>query len=255
MVSPGPLGGLDDPAPIVWTTFVVRAGVSRARLYATALGIYVARINGARVGSDYFTPGWTSYEHRLALQTYDIGELLRTGVNRIDVTIGNGWYRGNLGRPPRRDLYGTTLAVIVQLEVEYDDGSIDRFASDESWQASPSQIVSDDFYNGQVTDLTLSSGGAHSATSAVPFDKGRIVTSESPPVRVTELLRPVEIVRTASGSYQVDFGQNFVGWVRLRVTEAAGTEVTVRHAEVLEKGELAVRPRRTARATDRYVLG
>ena len=255
MVSPGPLGGLDDPAPIVWTTFVVRAGVSRARLYATALGIYVARINGARVGSDYFTPGWTSYEHRLALQTYDIGELLRTGVNRIDVTIGNGWYRGNLGRPPRRDLYGTTLAVIVQLEVEYDDGSIDRFASDESWQASPSQIVSDDFYNGQVTDLTLSSGGAHSATSAVPFDKGRIVTSESPPVRVTELLRPVEIVRTASGSYQVDFGQNFVGWVRLRVTEAAGTEVTVRHAEVLEKGELAVRPLRTARATDRYVLG
>jgi alpha-L-rhamnosidase len=248
-VSPRTLGGFDAPAPELSGTVELPDGVVRARLYATAHGLYRASLNGTRVGDQELAPGWTAYQHRLRYQTYDVTDLVRPGQNRLDVLLGNGWYRGRLGFRGGRALYGDRLALLAQLEVETADGTVHRLDTDGSWTARESTIVADDLYDGQRVDLRRPAG-AEGAVDVLDADLGRLVAPDGPPIRVTEVRSPVSI----NGSL-IDFGQNVVGRVRLRVRGgAAGDEVTIRHAEVLENGELGVRPLRTAKATDTYVL-
>jgi alpha-L-rhamnosidase len=253
-VSPAGIGGLDAPAPVLTGTVTLPENVVSARLYATAHGLYRAELNGRRVGDDELAPGWTAYQHRLRYQTYDVTDLVRAGANRLVVRLGNGWYRGRLGFRDQRALYGDRLALLAQLEVTTADGATHRLATDGSWTAREGTVVADDLYDGQRTDLTRAPG-AEGPVEIVDADLGVLVAPDGPPVRVTDVLPVTATIATPSGTTVVDFGQNVVGRVRLRVRGgAAGDEVVVRHAEVLENGELGVRPLRTAKATDTYVL-
>jgi alpha-L-rhamnosidase len=253
-VSPGTIGGFDSPAPLLTGTVTLPEGTVQARLYASAHGVYRAELNGRRVGDDELAPGWTAYQHRLRYQTYDVTELVRPGENTLEVLLGNGWYRGRLGFHDQRGLYGDRLALLGQLEATTADGTVHRLVTDGSWTARESTIVADDLYDGQRTDLSRPAGPA-GPVEVVDADLGVLVAPDGPPVRVTEVRAGAEISTAPSGRTIVDFGQNVVGRVRLRVRGgAAGDEIVVRHAEVLEDGELGTRPLRTAKATDAYVL-
>jgi len=256
-VSPVQLGRLDMPAPVLRGVLALPPDVVRARLYITAHGTYVATVNGARVGDDVLAPGWTSYQHRLRYQTHDVTALLHAGENVVEVLLGNGWYRGRLGWDGRRALYGDRLSLLAQLEVTTGDGQVHVLATDESWTAHESSVVSDDLYDGQRTDLrrAVMNGTGEDKVEVVDDSLQRLVAPDGPPVRVTDVLPAVNVFASPSGTTLVDFGQNLVGWVRLRVRgQERGHEVVVRHAEVLERGELGVRPLRTAKATDSYLL-
>ncbi|GAA4708391.1 alpha-L-rhamnosidase [Promicromonospora umidemergens] len=255
-VSPVSLGGLDDGAPLVFTDFDLDELPVRARLYASAHGVYEASLNGGRVGDDVLAPGWTAYEHRLRYQVYDVLTGLRRGPNTLSALVGNGWYRGQLVWPGNRSSYGSRLAFLAQLELEFADGSRRRIVTDGSWRASRSGILFDDLYDGERRDLRVPNvpdRGGSEPVEVVPGDLARLVARRGPAVRVTDRV-PVAGM-SASGGTIVDFGQNLVGWVELVVRGGrAGDEVTVRHAEVLEEGELAMRPLRSAKATASYVL-
>ena len=256
-VSPRRLGGLESPAPVLDGSIELPPGIVRARLYVTAHGVYVPTLNGRRIGDHQLAPGWTAYAHRLRYQTLDVTELVTPGENTLQVLLGNGWYRGRLGFTGRRAFYGDRLALLAQLEVTTDDGAVHVLATDDTWAARESDVLADDLYDGQRTDLRrapLGSGDAD-AVEVVDADLSRLVAPEGPPVRITDVLPAVEVSRSPSGTTLVDFGQNVVGWVRLRVRDLEpGAEVTVRHAEVLENGELGVRPLRTAKATDTWLV-
>jgi alpha-L-rhamnosidase len=254
-VSPRGLGGLDAPAPVLRGVLDVPGEVVKARLYATAHGLYEARLNGRRVGDQVLAPGWTSYPRRLRYQTYDVTDLVGEGGNELEVLLGNGWYRGRLGFTGRRARYGERLALLAQLEVTTADGTVHRLGTGGSWTARESGVLADDLYNGQRTDLRPRAGGRAGTVEVVDADLSRLVAPDGPPVRVTQTLPAAAVFASPSGATLVDFGQNLVGWVRLRVRDQApGHEVVVRHAEVLEHGELGVRPLRTAKATDSYLL-
>ncbi|GIM95965.1 alpha-L-rhamnosidase [Paractinoplanes toevensis] len=250
-VSPRDIAGLEAPAPILANSIELPGEVVRARLYATAHGLYVARINGERVGDEQLAPGWTAYRHRLRYQTHDVTALLHEGRNDVEILLGNGWFRGRLGFQGRRAIYGDRLAALAQLEVTLADGSTHVLNTDGSWTARESRIVADDLYDGQSTDLTRAEGGP-TPVDVLDADLSLLVAPDGPPVRITEVVPARTVTTSPSGKTLVDFGQNVVGWVRLR-TKATG-EVTIRHAEVLEDGELGVRPLRTADATDTWIL-
>jgi len=278
-ISPRELGKLDMPAPILRGRSDLPVGeIAKARLYITAHGVYEAALNGHRVGDELLAPGWTSYDHRLRYQTHDVTALVQAGENLLEVLLGNGWYRGRLGWGGRRALYGDWLALLAQLEVTLADGSVHVLASDESWTARESGILANDLYDGQRTDLACQglwitqaaapqfrialkqgdpprAGGSSAWVEVVDASLDRLVAPEGPPVRVTGVIPAVRVFSSPSGATLVDFGQNLVGWVRLRVRGGQpGDEVVVRHAEVLKKGELGTRPLRTAKATDSYLL-
>jgi alpha-L-rhamnosidase len=253
-VSPRDIAALDQPAPLLSATIDLPGEITRARLYATAHGLYVARINGERVGDEQLAPGWTAYRQRLRYRTHDVTALLTEGVNHLEILLGNGWHRGRLGFRKGRALYGNRLAALAQLEVTTAGGAVHVLNTDGGWTARESAIVADDLYDGQRTDLTRRPT-AVTPVDVLDADLGVLVAPDGPPVRITEVLPAIAVTSSPTGRTLVDFGQNLVGWVRLRVRGgAAGDEVTVRHAEVLDDGELGVRPLRTAKATDTYVL-
>lgn len=257
-ISPVGLGGIDEPAPTLLGSLSLPRGAVKARLYATAHGVYRARLNGRPVSDAVLAPGWTSYEHRLRYHVYDVTALVKQGVNTLEVTLGNGWYRGRLGWEGKRAIYGDRLSLLAQLEVVTDDGRSFSLATNGQWEARESEIVSDDLYDGQYTDLRNLEVPVNAESFPVEIlheDLGRLVAQEGPVMRPTEILPAQRIWRSPSGRTLVDFGQNAVGWVRLRVRGLpAGSEVVLSHAEALEEGELAIRPLRSARAVDSYIV-
>ncbi len=265
-VSPAPElhGTPPGPAPLLRRSFTVRGPVARARLYASAFGAYEIELNGGRVGDEVLAPGWTSYSHRLRYQTHDVTSLLSPGDNAIGALLADGWYRGPLGfRGGVTELYGDRLALIAQLEITYADGTTDVVASDTTWRCAAGPITQSGLYAGERYDARREEAGWSSAgfddtdwlpVDTVPLDPGRLVAPDGPPVRRTEVLPPVSVTRAGSGGHLLDFGQNISGRLRIRVRGDAGHTVRLRHAEVLENGELAVRPLRGADAIDEYTL-
>jgi alpha-L-rhamnosidase len=114
--------------------------IRSAMMYVTAKGLYEANINGKRVSDYYFAPGWTSYRKHLQYQVYDVTASLKKGANALGVTLGDGWYKGRIGFGSQHNFYGDTRALLLQLEVEYTDGTKERINSDESWKSSNGPI-------------------------------------------------------------------------------------------------------------------
>jgi alpha-L-rhamnosidase len=246
-------GSTDQPATQLRRTFSLGGDVVRARVHVTALGVYELAINGRRVGDHVLAPGWTSYRHRLSVQTFDVTELLASGVNTMDATVADGWWRGYVGHLGERELYGDRTALIAQLEVDTEGGDSVTVATDQRWEAAPGPVRQADLYNGETYDAGVTAGPWTSVVE-VPFDAEVLHPQIDPPVRVVEVVRPVSIERSPTGRIIVDFGQNLVGVVRFRVTGEPGTQIVIRHAEVLEDGELCTRLLRAAEATDRYTV-
>lgn len=252
-------------APLLRKPFSLDAGhgaVVKATLAVSALGVVEPWINGQRVSDDLLTPGWTSYEWRLRYATYDVRHLLEP-ESVLGLALGNGWYRGRLGWMGRSAIYGPELGVIAQLDVTFEDGTTQSIVTDDTWNAGPSAVIANDLYDGQTTDArrstpdwarTGSVGDGWVGVHRIDFDHDILVPYSSPQVTRWRTVQPQSITTSPSGGTLVDFGQNLVGWIRVRVTGPRGAEVTIRHAEVLERGELGVRPLRSARATDTHLL-
>ncbi|WP_084614695.1 alpha-L-rhamnosidase [Nakamurella lactea] len=257
LIEPVGIGRLGEPAPVLRRRFRLdepAATSGHARLYITAHGVYSARINGRAVGDHVLAPGWTAYRERLRFQTFDVNELLVPGDNEIEILLGNGWYRGHMSIDSTEGHYGPDLGAIAQMEVTDAAGCRRVIATDTDWVAADSAIMENDWYDGQTTDLRARPGrtGGVRIGSAVT---GQLVAPDGPPVRRTELVPAVSCRALGDGRTIVDFGQNLVGWVRVRCTGAApGDRVVVRHAEALQNGELAVEALRSAKATDTYLL-
>ncbi|MFJ1646725.1 alpha-L-rhamnosidase [Streptomyces sp. NPDC088258] len=263
----GPWGAvavLSAPAAQLRREFrLSRKTVARARLYATALGLYEAHLNGRRVGEDRLAPGWTDYRKRVQYQTYDVTALLVPGANALGVTLAAGWYAGSVGMfGPHQ--YGERPAMLAQLEITYTDGTTQRIVSDGDWRAGGSPVTDADLLMGEVYDARLETAGwtragydATGWTAAEPVPPANIalVAAVDGPSRVETELAVEKITEPKPGVFVLDLGQNMVGTVRLKVTGAAGTTVRLRHAEVLNPdGTVYTTNLRTARATDTYTL-
>jgi alpha-L-rhamnosidase len=252
-------------APLLRHEFMLEAGhgaVASATLTVTALGVVETWLNGRRIADDLLTPGWSSYEWRLRYATYDVTDLVHQS-NVLGMALGNGWFRGRLGWSGRSAFYGAELGACAQLEVTFDDGSSQVIATDRSWTAGPSAVVANDLYDGETIDARLRddswlrAGFASENWTGVhvlDFDAKILAPYVGPRTVRWNELQVKEITTSPSGKTLVDFGQNLVGWVRVTVAGPAGAEVAIRHAEVLERGELGTRPLRTALATDRFIL-
>ena len=252
-------------APLLRKEFSLDDGhgaVESATLFVTAHGVVEPSINGLPVSDEVLTPGWSSYEWRLRYRTHDVTALLGD-TSVLGLALGNGWFRGRLGWSGKGAFYGSELAGLAELHVVFADGHRQVVGTDTTWQAGPSATTSNDLYDGQTVDARLETSdwtlpGADlpgwAGVHVLEHDADRLQPYAGPPVRRQEVLRPVRVWTSPAGATLVDFGQNLVGWLRFSVQGPAGTEIVIRHAEVLEHDELGTRPLRSAAATDRFVL-
>ncbi|EXK86552.1 hypothetical protein FOQG_09820 [Fusarium oxysporum f. sp. raphani 54005] len=240
--------------------------IASARLYITALGIYEAEINGKRVGDRVLAPGWQSFHHRHVYDTYDVTKLLTPGSNAIGALVGEGWYAGRMGfAGGQRNIYGNSTGLLAQLHVKSKSGKTVKIVTDTTWKSGFGPATAGEIYNGDRYNATLEAdikgwskhgfkSSSWSDTRLLPAVDGELVPAEQPPVRRVEEVKPQRFFKSASGKQLVDFGQNLVGWLRLNVDGPKNTTIRLRHAEVLEDGELALRPLRLAKAEDYLTL-
>lgn len=245
--------------------FKLTSKVKKARLYITSQGLYEAHINGARVGDHVLAPGWTSYNHHLNYQTFDVTQLLMEGENTLGVELGEGWFctRFGFNNGGQRNIYGDRMALLSQLEIALEDGNTLTINSDSTWRSGLGPIISSEIYDGEVYDAALQVKGwtmsalddaSWPTVEEIVFPTAKILASTAPPVRKIQTLAPTHIFKSPTGKVIVDFGQNLVGWLRVRVSGTKGHKVTFTHTEVLEKGECATRPLRDCKATDTIIL-
>lgn len=295
----GPVGNRDSP--LLRTELALDKPVERARAHVLTLGWGEMYINGERVGDDQLNPAWTRFEDRSLYATYDVEHLLSSGENAIGLWLGHGWFSktaevpvGNLAAGPAPDAVSGEAAglhvpqyptsplsqwtshgaprALLQLNVEYEDGTTESVVTNTNWQAAPSPITDNDIWDGEHYNALLEQPGwattDFDATAWVPAtelgepSQWSDVGGESDPalrpmrtqaIEVTETLAPVEIYEF-EGDHIVDFGQNFAGWIELMVRGAlAGDRITMKFAEVLaENGDIDQRNLRSAEATDVY---
>jgi alpha-L-rhamnosidase len=253
------------PSPLFRKEFTVSKKVASATAFITAHGLYHAEINGEKIGNGYLTPGWTSYNKRLQYQAYDVTGMLQDGKkNAVGVELGNGWYRGHIGFDPKPDLYGSDIAVLFQLEITYTDGTKETVNSDGSWQSSTGPVRYAEIYYGATIDdrmqqkdwsTTNFDAKGWYGVAVKNFSKTVLVGTNSEPVRKHEIFKPVKIFTTPKGEKVIDFGQNLVGWVVMKVNGKAGDKITISHAEVIDKpGNFYTDNLRSALSRDTYIL-
>jgi alpha-L-rhamnosidase len=252
------------PTPMLRREFKLSGPIERARAYVTSRGLYELRLNGRKVGDEVLTPGWTSYNKRLQYQTFDVTDMLKAGDNAVGALLGSGWFRGEIGFSGQRNHYGDRLALLAVIKVRYKDGREEIVGTDDKWKSATGPILISEIYYGESYDARLEKPGWDSAgypdsgwsgVRVASHSKEILVAPAGPPVRRIEELKAVRILRTPAGETVVDMGQNMVGWVRLKVRGPAGTTVTLRHAEVLDKqGNFYTENLRAAKQAVQYTL-
>ncbi|MBM3495356.1 MAG: hypothetical protein FJX72_13700, partial [Armatimonadetes bacterium] len=255
---------LADPLPpiVLRREFDLDRKPRRAVLFATALGVYEARINGQRVGDPILAPEWTDYGIRVQYQGYDVTQLLRRGANTIAVTVGDGWYAGRIGLFPSRGHYGRRPEFRAELHAE--GAGEPLLTTDGSWRVTTDgPIRSSDILDGEVYDARKELPGwdrngfddtGWAAASVTTHPTLATVAQPNEPIRVTRELRAIGLTQPSPGVWIFDLGQNMVGRVRLKLRAPAGTTVHLRHGEMLnDDGTLYTANLRGAPQGDFYV--
>jgi alpha-L-rhamnosidase len=253
------------PGLLVRKDFSAPKKIAAARAYITSHGFYELHINGKKAGDEVFTPGWTSYNKRLQYQVFDITALLQQGKNSVGAMLADGWYRGSLAWENNWGTWGKKLGLLCQLKITFTDGSEQIVITDNSWKGTQDgPVTGDGIYDGEKYDARKEIKGWANAgfddskwmpVTVAETGKDNLVASQSVPVRKIQEIKPVRIFKTPKGLLVADFGQNMVGWIRLKVKGTSGTTVTIRHAEVLDKyGNFYTDNLRAAAATAVYTL-
>lgn len=247
---------LGDVCPLFQKAFVCRGKVAEAKLSITALGVYEAKINGQPVGDFVLAPGWTSYDHRLQVQSCDVGALLGE-ANSICVSVGRGWYAspmvGWTDNEENRRRYARPEGLIAELSIRYEDGRQEIIRTDESWQYTQSPIRFSELYDGEHYDANAVPGDPL-PVSLLDLPHDMLIPQEGEKILERERIAAVRVFTAPNGERLVDFGQVITGYVSFSLNAKSGDVVRISHGEVLDaEGNFYNENYRSAKALIRYV--
>lgn len=253
------------PARWLRKEFVVEQKVTRATVCFSGLGSSELYLNGDKVGDAVLSPALSEYDKRVYYVTYDVTKQLRRGANALGAVLGGGRFYSD-----RSKVYAGTVnfgwpKMLLQLRLEYADGSAGEIVSDESWKLSTDgPITANGEFDGEEYDARREfanwskpqfDDSNWQLAQAVGAPSGQLVAQMIEPIRVTQKLKPVGLTEPKPGTFVFDLGQNMVGWCQLKVRGPAGTTVQLRHAETTNSdGTLYMANLRGAQVTDRYTL-
>lgn len=244
--APGAEGPEVRPAPFLRKAFRLKGPIAAGRVYICGLGYHELHLNGDKVGDHELDPGFTRFDKRALYVTHDVTDLLDEGENALGVILGNGFYNQgfadawHFNDTPWRD----NPKLLCELRVTYADGTTETIVSDDSWRVAAGPIVFDATRSGEHYDARKAMVGwdrpgyddSRWAPAAVVKAPAGVVSAQfQPPMRVTETFEPVAVTQVAEKTWLFDMGRNVAGWAELRVEAPAGTEITLRYGEKLDK--------------------
>ena len=221
-----------------------------ARLYLCGLGVYEAYLNGKKIGEEFLAPGYHAYDFHLAVQTYDVSDLLREGANSLVIALGEGWFKGRLGfEGGYTNLYGERLYAIAELW----QGDTLLTGTDESWEELRSPILFANIYDGETWDARVEPAVLGPAIPAAPEGCGPLQDRVGLPVAEFDRFPVKELIRSPKGDTILDFGQNLTGWVRFSCKLPEGASISLTAGEILQDGEFYHENYRTAVSRFTYI--
>lgn len=234
----------------VWQEIQIPKPAVRARAYVTGLGLYEFYVNGEKQGEECLLPGFCDYDSWMQYQTWELQ--LETGKNKVELVLGDGWYKGIYGMRVKSENYGSRLAALAEIHVWYADGTKEVFGTDESWKSRKSRIVESGIYSGEVYDASLDVSETF-GTELIDLGYDRLSPRLSPAITIHERLKPVEVIHTPAGETVLDLGQNMVGWLAFHCKAPAGTRLHFQFGEILQDGNFYNENLRTAKAEFTYI--
>ncbi len=245
-----------DVCPVFRRQWTAQKTIENAELVITALGVYDAQINGQRVSGYVLAPGWTSYDQRLQVQTYDVKDLLQK-ENDLRVTVGRGWFRspmpGWLNSEDKQRRMAQPCGLIALLHITYSDGTEEKISTDESWQWAKGRILFSEIYDGETCDARIEPADWQ-PVKLLSWSKEILIPQEGEEIRETERIAAKRILKTPRGDTVVDFGQEVTGYVEITLNARDGDEVLFDHAEVQDRdGNWYIENYRSAKARAKYI--
>ena len=224
--------------PVMHKSFDLECEPVSARLYICGLGLYEAELNGARIGDEFLTPGFTSYQKRIQYQTYDVTDSLITGENRLNVRLGDGWYLGRFGFGDVADtqFYGDRYQLIAELRILLGNGKEITIGTDESWSCSISPVLEGNLYDGETYDARLENDAAAVGVMPAEPPEGKLCERIGVPVKTGFVFRDYELIRSPKEEWILDFGQNMSGWASFTCRIPEGRKIVLQYGEILQKG-------------------
>lgn len=250
MISPSCDQGEGTRASFVTRRFSLET-TENLVLRVSAQGVYVAYLNGKRIGNDILTPGWTCYDDRIAFQVYDVSSLAKSGENVLEIQIGDGWFRSPMMWFMIANTWGDKIGAIAELY----QGERLVLETDAEWKSGLLPVTRSGIYYGEDYDARLETLEASSGVEVLDFNTKLLVPHETAPVREIEPIASVKDWVDGTGAHIFDFGQNVAGYVAFEVEGEAGAEIYIDNAEVLSpEGEFDNRNYRKARSALKYTL-
>lgn len=244
-VKPKPVDeSVMNPCPMLRKEFKVKKKVKRARAYATAHGLYRLEINGKRVGDLEFMPEATAYDQYLQYQTYDVTDLLNEGENAVGAILADGWWAGRIGLTGESCTYGDRLALLLQINIEYEDGKQEKIGSDHTFTSFEGPIRFADLYMGEKYDARYDRTGWSNAgypqsvwqeVIECDYDFGALVGQNAEPIRVKKVIKPIGITISPKGETIVDFGQCLSGNAKFALRGKRGQQVAFSYTQQTDK--------------------
>ena len=251
-------------SPLFRHEFTVEKNVRRARLFIAGLGLYELSLNGKKVGNYVLTPSKTDFRERILYDTYDVTDQLINGNNVIGVMLGNGWFNGQKKYWGWQMQWYGSPRLILQMEIEYTDGSISRVVSDSTWKSSWGPVTFNCIYDGEHYDARLEEEGwdlagfddrSWTRANIVPSPGGKLASAMHEPGMINMVITPVSVNEPRPDTFVYDLGQNFAGWIRMKLTGPKATEVKFRYAEqIFPDGMIDPSSSRAALQEDHYIL-
>lgn len=262
-------GKMDEPWVGRWITSDVRENmcivkdiiidkpVKSARVYATAMGVYELYINGEKNGDEYLTPYCNDYDSWQQATTFDIASQLKTGANHVKFMLGGGWAVSRFGlgsnRPGFNGLYADHISLLAEIHVTYEDGSETVIGTGESWHATESPVRFSGIYDGEIYDPAYDLSELKPVKLEEGMDTAKVEDRLSVPLRITERIKPVELIITPKNEKVIDLGQEITGWFEFRCAAPKGTTIKLSYFEVLQGGCFYRENLRSAKAEYTYI--
>lgn len=229
--------GVKAPCPVFKKNWEIDKEIVRAELAMTVMGVYQVKVNGQAIDDQVLAPGWTVYEERLQVQSYDITQFLKQD-NEIRITAGPGWYSspmpGWYEYESKIRRAARPIGVIAEIVIDYVDGSQDLIHTDEDWLVSSSPVLFSEIYDGETYDARIIPEGWQ-AVELFDGPSDTLIPHEGMSIKEKERITPREIIRTPKGELVIDFGQEVTGYIELNIEASAGERIEISHAEVLDK--------------------
>ena len=235
---------------VIFTDIEITKPVRHVRVYMTGLGVYEFYLDGEKQGNECLLPGFCNYDSWIQYQTY--APDLKEGTHRLEIVLGDGWYKGVYGMVKKCENYGDRLAAIAQIHIAYEDGTEEIIATDETWKARRSRIVESGIYTGEVYNA-LADVSEVFGVELIELGYERLCPRLSPPITVHEHIRPVAVITSSKGEMILDMGQIMTGWITFRCSAPAGHKIFLQTGEILQEGCFYRDNLRTAKSEFTYI--